>query len=186
MTHLKIQIPANLPEETILSRLRQFLLSNTYYELESKGPLRFKNYPELRYEESPAAVQHELILSLSDNHIQYTYQAVDLAGYKAWESRYVDLLMAEMQRAIESGKIEMLELARLEKEAAASIYRPVPNWLNLSRSVIGGVAFGAILLFTDGFSDWRYWLGLGLVAAFALFYRLRYRRAHELPGSKNQ
>lgn len=186
MTHPTIQVPANLPEETILSRLRQFLLSNGYYELESKGPLRFKNYPEQRFEESPAAVQHELVLSLSDSQIQYTYQAIDMAGYKAWESRYVDLLMAEMQRAIESGKIEMIELVGLEKAAAASLYRQVPKWLNISRSVIGGVAIGVILLFTDGFSDWRYWLGLGLVASFALYYRLRYRRAHELPNSKSQ
>lgn len=174
MTQLNIQLPANLPEATTLQRLRQFLLTNGYYELESDNLLRFKNYPENRMEKSPAAIPHELKFALSGDQIQVAYQAN--SGHQKWEHRYVELLMLEMQKAIESGNSKMLNLADLEKQAEASLFRPAPQWAKNLRWILGIVAFAVYIYGGQGFYNWQFWTAFGIIISYNLFFYLSYRR----------
>lgn len=188
MTQMKILLPANLPEETILQRLRQFLLSNGYYELESKGPLRFTNYPEARLEETPASMQRELSITISGTELQYSYDAATHYGHKEWEALYMDILMQQMRLAIETGKVEILDLAGLEKEAEARLYHPTPAWMKYLKWIPLPVI---MILSTElEITDWRLWLALGITSAFAMFFRYYYRRPlgnqKIFPGSKSE
>ncbi len=195
MTQAKIQLPANLPEATVRSRIRQFLLSNTYYELESEGELRFLNYPEYRSEESPASIPHELRLWLTGNHLNISYRATTQSGYQVWDRLYQALLLKELRMAIETGEVVMLDLSQLEKVAADRLYRPVPDWLQWLKWAWPGISFFAVITLlasssdNDWFADWRYWLLCGLSLIFLVLFRLRYRTpllkgAEPLPNEK--
>ena len=175
MTQLKIQIPADLPEATVEDRVRHFFLNNGYYELESKDLLWFKNYPENRIEQSPVSIQHELKLTVSGDQIQVGYDAN--SKYEKWELRYVELLLQELQQAVSSGDVKMVDLAQLEKKAEASLFRPAPQWAKVMRWVVFIAGFILIATGSKGvFFNWKFGVAIAMILSYNLFYYLSYRQ----------